>query len=55
MNIVGFGDLNMSIENSYLQNLMQIYDLSPFIKEPTCFQSHKATCIDKSESNVQAK
>ena len=35
--IVIFGDFIMSIENCHFQNLMQIYDLSPLIKEPTCF------------------
>ena len=34
----------MSIENSHLQNLMQIYDLSPLIKKPTCFRSDTPTC-----------
>ena len=31
--IVIFGDFNVSIENSYFQDLMQIYDLSLLIKE----------------------
>ena len=46
MNTVIFGDFSLSAENSHFQNLMQIYDLSPLIKEPTCFQSHNPTCID---------
>ena len=33
---------------------MQIYDLSPFIKEPTCFQSHNPTCIDNFLTNQKA-
>ena len=45
MNTIILGDFNMSFENSHLQNLMQIYDLCPLIKKPTCFQSHNSTCI----------
>ena len=52
--IVIFGDFNMSVENSHFQNLMQIYDLSPLIKEPTCFQSHNPTCIDNFLTNQKA-
>ena len=52
--IVLFGDFNMSIENSHLQNLMQIYDLSPLTKEPACFQSHNPTCIDNFLTNQEA-
>ena len=55
--IVIFGDFIMSIENSHFQNLMQIYDLSPLIEEPTCFLSHNPSCIAnfQTKSNVQAK
>ena len=52
--IVIFDDFNMSIENSHFQNLMQIYDLSLLIKEPTCFQSHNPTCIDNFLTNQKA-
>ena len=52
--IVIFGDFNMSVENSHFQNLMQIYDLSPLIKEPTCFQSHNPTCIHNLLTNQKA-
>ena len=52
--IVIFGDFNTSVENSHFQNLMQIYDLSPLIKEPTCFQSHNPTCIDNFLTNQKA-
>ena len=44
----------MSVENSHLQNIMQIYNLSPLIKEPTCFQSHNPTCIDNFLTNQKA-
>ena len=44
-------DRNMSIENSHFQSLTQMYDLSLLIKEPTCFQSHNLTCIDKFLTN----
>ena len=33
---------------------MQIYDLSPLIKEATYFQSHNATCIDNFLTNQKA-
>ena len=33
---------------------MQIYDLSPLIKEPTCFQSQNPTCIDNFQTNRKA-
>ena len=49
--IVIFGDFNMSVEYSHFQNLKEIYDLSPLIKEPTCFQSHNPTCIDNFLTN----
>ena len=45
---------SMSFENSHLQNLMQIYDLCPLIKEPTCFQSHNSTCIGNFLTNQKA-
>ena len=41
----------MSVENSHFQDLMQIYDLSPLINEPTCVQSHNPTCIDNFLTN----
>ena len=44
-------DRNMSIENSHFQTLIQMYDLSLLIKEPTCFQSHNLTCIDNFPTN----
>ena len=44
----------MSIENSHLQNLMQIYDLSPLIKKPTCFRSDTPTCTDNFLTNQKA-
>ena len=46
-----FADLNMSIKNSHFQNLTQLYDLTPLIKELTCFQSHNPTCIDNFLTN----
>ena len=44
----------MSIEKPYLQNLMQIYNLSPTVNEPKCFQSHNPTCIDNFLINQKA-
>ena len=54
MNTVIFGDFYMSTESSHLQNLMQTYDLPPLIKELTCFQSRKPTCIDNFLTNQKA-
>ena len=44
-NLFIIGDLN-TIENTHLNDLLQIYDLSALIKEPTCFQSQNPNCID---------
>ena len=44
----------MSVENSHFQNLMQLYNLSPLIKEPACFQSHHPTRIDNFLTNQKA-
>ena len=52
---VVFGYFNMSIKNSILQNLMQIYNLSLLIKEPTCFQLHNPVYIDNILTNQKAK
>ena len=49
-----FGNFNMSVEKSHLQNLMQIYDLYPLIQELTCFQSHNPTCVDNFLTNQKA-
>ena len=38
------GDLNMTTENTLLNDLFQIYDLTVFIKKPTYYQSQN--CID---------
>ena len=40
------GDLNMKTENTHLNDLMQIYELTALIKEPTCYQSQNPICID---------
>ena len=52
--IVIFGNFNTPVENSHFQNLKQIYDLSPLLKLPTCFQSHNSTCIDNFLTNQKA-
>ena len=33
---------------------MQVYQLAPLIKEPTCFQSHNPTCINNFLANHKA-
>ena len=40
------GDLNMTTENTHLNDLLQIYDLTALIQEPTCYQSQNSNCID---------
>ena len=45
------GDLNMTPENVHLNDLLQFYDLTAFIKEPTCYQSQNPNCIDQFLTN----
>ena len=45
-NVLIIGDLNMVTENTHLNNLLQLYNLTPLIKEPTCYQSQNPNCID---------
>ena len=45
-NVFIIGDLNMTTENTHLNDLSQIYDLTAFMKEPTCYQSQNPNCID---------
>ena len=45
-NILLLGDLNMTMENLNLNNLMQIFHLNALIKTPTRYQSHNPTYID---------
>ena len=45
------GDLNMTTENFYLNNLMQVFNLNALIKTPTCYQSYNPTCIDNILTN----
>ena len=54
MNTYLFLTILMSVENSHLQNLMQIFDLSPLIKELTYFQFHSPTCINDFLTNQKA-
>ena len=48
------GDLNMTTENTHLNDLLQIYDLTALIKEPTCYQSQNPNCIDHFLTNRKA-
>ena len=52
--VVFFGDFNVSVEYSHLQNLMQIYDSFLLIKGPTCFQFHNPNCVDNFLTNQKA-
>ena len=36
----------MTTENNHLNNLLQTYDLTALIKEPTCYQSQNPNIID---------
>ena len=40
------GDLNITTENTHLNDLLQIYDLTTLIKELTCYQSQNPNSID---------
>ena len=40
------GDFNLTTQNKNLEILMNTFDLETLIKEPTCFQSENASCID---------
>ena len=48
------GDLNITTENTHLNDLLQIYDLTALIKEPTCYQSQNPNCIDHFLTNRKA-
>ena len=45
-NILTIGDLNLSVDNSYLEDFTQGYDLGSLMKKPTCYQSSTPSCID---------
>ena len=53
-NLITIGDLNISIENVYLNTLLQLLNSNALINSPTCYQSHLhcymlpiiPTCID---------
>ena len=53
-NLFIIGDLNMTTENTHLNELLQIYDLTALIKEPTCYQSQNPNCIDHFLTNRKA-
>ena len=44
----------MTTENTHLNELLQIYDLTALIKEPTCYQSQNPNCIDHFLTNRKA-
>ena len=53
-NLFIIGDLNMMTENIHFNDLLQIYDLTALIKEPTCYQSQNQNCIDNFLNNRKA-
>ena len=50
-NILALGDLNLSVNNSHLEALLQTYDFSSLIKKPTCYQPNTPSCIDLTLTN----
>ena len=50
-NILALGDINLSVNNSHLEALLQAYDFRSLIKKPTCYQSNTPSCIDLTLTN----
>ena len=44
-------DLNITRENTHLNDLLQIYDLTSLIKEPTCYQSQNLSYLEQLLTN----
>ena len=44
----------MTTENTHLNDLLQIYDLTALIKKPACYQSQNPNCIDNFSTNPSA-
>ena len=53
-NILTIGDFNLSVDNSYLEDFTQGYDLDSLIKKPTFYQSSTPSCIDLILSNRES-
>ena len=53
-NLFIIGHLNMTTQNTHLSDLLQMYDLTALIKEPTCYQSQIPNCIDHFPTNRKA-
>ena len=53
-NLFVIGHLNMTTQNTHLSDLLQMYDLTALIKEPTCYQSQIPNCIDHFPTNRKA-
>ena len=45
-NILLMSHFNLTIENKYLEELLNLFNLESFISSPTCFQSTNPSCID---------
>ena len=45
-NTLLMGDLNLTIENKHLEELLSVLNIKSLISYPTCFQSINSTCID---------
>ena len=45
-NISSMGDFNLTIENKYLEELLNLFNLKSVISSPTFFQSINHTCSD---------
>ena len=44
-------DLNITRENTHLNDLLQIYDLTSLINEPTCYQSQNLSYLEQLLTN----
>ena len=53
-NILTISDFNLSVDNSYLEDSAQGYDLGSLIKKPTFYQSSTSSCIDLILSNRES-
>ena len=47
-------DLNITRENTHLNDLLQIYDLTSLIKEPTCYQSQNLSYLEQLLTNQKS-
>ena len=44
----------MATENTHINDLLQIYDLTTLMKKPACYQSQNPNCIDHFKTSPSA-